>query len=512
MINYMNRKKPLTLAKFKNLNFMKMMKHLMLFAAMLLSTAAFAQSKQNPNSIRVAGGVHDSFGPYDQDNFPYGVWNTDNLDEAFQLQYARYFNEFIDFGINVTAADVDNMYDDDFSPTNDLLDAGSSVDLDLIARYKFYNGEDFNESALIRPYLYTGLSGTYVSELERVRNVEHGFGGNVPLGIGFKIAAGERVHLDLSGAFRIGLFNKVPNRWEHMAGLSFNFGPPIVDEIEEEPVVPMPEPKDSDNDGIIDAEDDCPYEAGVPELDGCPEPVDTDGDGVIDEEDNCPDVAGTVNGCPDTDGDGIIDRNDDCPDVAGVASMNGCPEPVDTDGDGVADEDDRCPETAGLAELGGCPDSDGDGFADIDDQCPDVPGVAAQQGCPEEVEQEVIEQMEDISENIFFELDSFDLKAESRAKLDEVLSILERYQNFNLSIEGHTDSTGAASYNQTLSEKRAAAVRDYLVSRGVPANRVSSVGYGENQPIADNSTAAGRAQNRRVELLLRMMTTTVVTE
>lgn len=507
----MNNEKQLTLRKFINSNSMKMMKQFMLFAVLLLSCSAFAQTKQNPNSIKVAGGVHDSYGPYDGDNFPYGVWNTDNLDKAFQIQYSRYKNEFIDLGINVTAGDVENMYDDNFTPSNDLLDAGSTIDLDLIARYKFYNGVDFKENAFLRPYLYTGVSGTYISELETVKNVDNGFGANVPLGIGFKAALGEKVHLDLSGAFRIGLFNKVPNRWEHMAGLAFNFGPPIVDEIVE-PVVPMPEPKDSDNDGIIDAEDDCPYEAGVPELNGCPEPTDTDGDGFVDEDDECPNVAGTVNGCPDTDGDGIIDKNDDCPEVAGVARLNGCPEPTDSDGDGVADVDDRCPETPGLVELQGCPDRDGDGFADIDDRCPDVPGVASQQGCPEEVEQTVIEQMENISENIFFELDSFALKAESKAKLDEVLGILNRYQNFRLSIEGHTDSTGAAAYNQSLSEKRAGAVRDYLVSRGVQTSRVSSVGYGETQPIADNSTAAGRAQNRRVELLLRLMTTTVITE
>lgn len=478
-----------------------------LFLTLLVgfNLAAFGQSKQNPNAIKVALGVHDSFGPYENDPVPFGITNTDNLNKALQLQYARYINEAIDIGVNVTATEIESMYDKYFSSVGNILDKGSSIDLDFMARYKFYNGIDINESAFFRPYLFGGVSGTYVSELDRVRSVDNGLAMNAPLGLGLKLALGKKVHVDLSSAFRVGLFNKIPNRWEHMAGLSFNFGPPMVDEIVE-PVVPMPEPKDSDKDGIIDADDNCPHKAGVPELKGCPEPVDADGDGVVDTEDSCPEVAGSLNGCPDTDGDGIIDKNDDCAEVAGVAELNGCPQPTDSDGDGVVDVDDRCPETPGLAELGGCPDMDGDGFADIDDKCPEVPGVAAQDGCPEVVDDTVIEQMKNISENIFFEFDSFTLKADSKAKLDEVLAILNQYQNFNLSIEGHTDSSGPSAYNQTLSEKRAAAVRSYLVSRGVPAERVSSVGYGESNPIADNSTADGRAQNRRVELLLRLVT------
>ena len=482
---------------------MNNLRHFLLFIfTVALGTVSFSQTRQNPNTVKVSGGVQDSYGPFEADRFPLGFLNTDNLERAYQIQYSRYLNRVMDISINLTGADVANMYDDSFNTVP--LEDGSSLDLDVLARYKFYNGVDFNEDAFLRPYIFTGVSGTYISALENVRNVDNGLGMNVPLGAGLKVNLGEKVHLEGTTAYRAGLFNKIPQRWEHMAGLAFNFGPPIVDEVEEEPVVPMPEPKDSDGDGVIDAEDECPDRKGPAQYDGCP---DKDGDGVFDYEDNCPNAAGTIDGCPDTDGDGIIDKNDDCPEQAGTASEDGCPEPIDSDGDGIVDENDDCPQTPGIAAENGCPkDTDGDGIADENDRCPEVPGVAAQQGCPEEVEEEVQEQIQNISENIFFEFDSFNLKQESQDKLDEMLDIMDDYANFNLSIEGHTDSVGADAYNQDLSEKRAAAVRDYLVSRGMSENRVSSTGHGETQPIADNGTKEGRAQNRRVELLLRLVT------
>ncbi|MEL6142921.1 MAG: OmpA family protein, partial [Bacteroidota bacterium] len=116
-----------------------------------------------------------------------------------------------------------------------------------------------------------------------------------------------------------------------------------------------------------------------------PEPIitDTDGDGILDTEDQCPTVAGTAAllGCPDKDGDGITDANDDCPDVAGITQFNGCP---DTDGDGLKDSEDDCPEEAGPIENKGCPvkDQDGDGISDAEDDCPKQAGPAENNGCP----------------------------------------------------------------------------------------------------------------------------------
>lgn len=100
----------------------------------------------------------------------------------------------------------------------------------------------------------------------------------------------------------------------------------------------------------------------------------------------------------------------------------------------------------------------------------------------------------------FFDFDKSVLKAEGKAKLDDLVG---KVQAINLEViiaVGHTDSTGPASYNQTLSVKRAETVKAYLVSKGIEKNRVYTEGKGEMQPVADNSTSAGRAKNRRVEI------------
>jgi len=99
-----------------------------------------------------------------------------------------------------------------------------------------------------------------------------------------------------------------------------------------------------------------------------------------------------------------------------------------------------------------------------------------------------------------FDLDKADIRADAGVILDEAANQLGQVPGTRVSVEGHTDSTGADTYNQSLSERRAGSVKDYLVSKGVDAGRLSTAGFGESQPVADNATAEGRALNRRVEL------------
>jgi outer membrane protein OmpA-like peptidoglycan-associated protein len=271
----------------------------------------------------------------------------------------------------------------------------------------------------------------------------------------------------------------------HMAGLTFNLG----------------DKKDADNDGVSDRNDTCPgTPAGVSvDANGCP--LDKDKDGVADYLDTCPDVAGTaaLNGCPDTDNDGVADINDKCPDTKMGTKVDATGCPMDNDKDGVSNDLDRCPDVAGPLSLNGCPDSDGDGVADMDDRCPTVKGTIENKGCPEITKQDV-QRITYLGSKIFFENNSEKLKVASLVQLDELVTLINKYQASNLVIEGHADSNGSDAFNLELSQKRTESVKNYLMEKGIAASRLTAIGYGESKPIASNKTALGRAKNRRVEL------------
>ncbi|MEE4279194.1 MAG: OmpA family protein [Halieaceae bacterium] len=184
------------------------------------------------------------------------------------------------------------------------------------------------------------------------------------------------------------------------------------------------------------------------------------------------------------------------------------PEPVamaavaDEDGDGVTDDRDQCPGTpAGMSVDGrGCPvDADADGVADASDRCLNTPaGVSVDtSGCP--VSEAVVFSVD----NLNFAFDSADLTPRAKAALDGAVSVIRDNSAVQLDLVGHTDSRGSEAYNQRLSERRARAAVDYLVSRGVPAGQLRAVGRGESDPVASNATADGQARNRRVEIVVR---------
>lgn len=260
-------------------------------------------------------------------------------------------------------------------------------------------------------------------------------------------------------------------------------------------------PRDRDSDGIPDKSDGCPEQPGTAATGGCP---DRDGDGIADGVDKCADVAGLAkySGCPipDTDKDGVNDEEDNCIDKPGLAKYKGCPIP-DTDGDGLNDESDACPDKAGTVEFNGCPipDSDGDGLNDKEDKCPTEAGIKENNGCPA-VKQEIVEKVNYVARNVLFKLGSDKLTADSYIALDELVDVMQKNTGLRLSIDGFTDSTGSPKLNLSLSQKRADAVKKYLVQKSVDAARIKSVGHGQENPVAENSTEEGRAKNRRVEM------------
>jgi outer membrane protein OmpA-like peptidoglycan-associated protein len=191
---------------------------------------------------------------------------------------------------------------------------------------------------------------------------------------------------------------------------------------------------------------------------------------------------------------------------------NGCPPPKDTDGDGIPDANDACPTQAGPASSdpakNGCPlpkDTDGDGIMDDVDKCPNEPetfnGYQDSDGCPDEVPAE-IKRFTGVIEGINFKTNSAIINKNSYDLLDKAVKVLSDYPDVRIEISGHTDNVGKAEYNKELSQKRADSVKEYFVQKGIKVERLTSIGYGEEKPIADNKTKAGKAKNRRTEFKL----------
>ena len=202
----------------------------------------------------------------------------------------------------------------------------------------------------------------------------------------------------------------------------------------------------------------------------------------------------------DRDADGIMDSADKCPDTPGSPALAGCP---DTDGDGIIDSNDKCPTVFGLQRYQGCPvpDTDGDGVNDETDSCMHEPGLAANNGCPV-IDTTVIQKINTAANQIFFETGKSTLLKVSYKALDTITKILESNPAYKLSIEGHTDNKGNKTANQLLSEKRAKTVLLYLIFKGILQNRMQSIGYGQDRPIANKNFVEGRSKNRRVEMKL----------
>ncbi len=215
----------------------------------------------------------------------------------------------------------------------------------------------------------------------------------------------------------------------------------------------------------------------------------------------------------DSDGDGVPDAIDKCPTVAedkdGYQDADGCPEEnadPDRDGDTVPDRIDSCPDQPGPQQYDGCPDRDGDQIPDNADKCPDQPGPAELDGCPPPPEEEpVVLESERIRirNQVLYEFGSAKIDPQSFPLLDEVAKVLKANKDVGpVVIEGHTDNVGPRLFNIDLSKRRAKAVEDYLILKGIDKTRLRSDGFGFDRPIAPNDTPLNRAKNRRTEFRL----------
>lgn len=360
---------------------------------------------------------------------------------------------------------------------------------------------------------------------------------SIPVGLGGRFRAGSHFTLGMEailtptlGDYMDGIsVAGIPsdNDWYFYAGItgSYAFGKDKnakINQHEPRPdIVVKPVEPDRDGDGIPDIYDQCPDGPGNLQLFGCP---DTDGDGVADRDDHCPEEIGhaSLKGCPDRDEDGIADKDDNCPDTKGVLEYRGCPA-IDRDKDGVADAEDLCPDMrghlrwkgcpdsdedglpdnkdacpgiAGPERLKGCPDSDSDGIADKEDECPTLAGLPEKKGCPEAMPPAPGVPFK----AVYFGSTLEDWYGTSLVTLDEVVTILQADPRLEARLEGHTDNTGQEPANGLLSEKRAKRCRDYLITKGIDAKRLSYIGHGSNKPFVPNDSRTNRQLNRRVEI------------
>ena len=288
---------------------------------------------------------------------------------------------------------------------------------------------------------------------------------------------------------------------------------------------------DKDNDSIRNSDDLCPNVAedydGFKDDDGCPE-LDNDNDGLTDGNDKCPNEPEDIDGfedndgCPDLDNDrdSIVDALDKCPNEAEtynkIDDEDGCPE-LDIDNDGIDNSIDKCPnkpeDIDGYEDADGCPDPDNDkdGIIDLKDGCPNDAETFNnnndEDGCPDADILPVTRDIDlssrgtEVLHGVAFLSGSATMTDASEVALQQILGELLQYPKMEIVIRGYTDSSGDYNRNVKLSFDRAESVKQFLVKNGVKSSRMKSIGYGPNNPIADNRDVSGRKKNRRIEIV-----------
>ena len=415
-----------------------------LFFSFVVSSFCFAQQKplQHPSLL----GINYSLNKYEGKEIR-------NAEGGIVLNYIKGINNHFDHAVALQGSFSNSAFKNVIQQNRNLL-----LQADYSVRSRLLKSTNW-----FQPYVQTGVGGSITN-----KNV----GVFVLAGPGIQVSYKD-IFLNIHGQYRFSLILQQNNHFFLSAGIAGILNRPKSKVRKQaSPIVIVKSALDSDRDGILDSLDLCPHQPGLAVFDGC----------------------------PDSDGDGIQDKSDKCPIIYGYIRYDGCPIP-DSDRDGINDEMDSCKTVPGFERYQGCPapDTDGDGLNNEQDSCIYDPGLKENFGCPITIDK-LSEQLDSIEKNIFFSTGSSELRPESFTALDKIVLLLKENAQLKLIIEGHTDNQGTVSSNQTLSKKRARAVMNYLVSRGIDKMDLESIGFGQAKPITDNTSEMGRATNRRVEL------------
>ncbi len=417
------------------------MKKLLLIPALLAGSLALAEQKKVEISPMIGYNIAEGNLNVKDDGYPVGgielQFNT--ADSKWSPEFSLLYSQGVDYKSGTASK---------YKPGQDTK----------VVRGAFNGVYTFDETSSVIPFAKLGAG------LEKISNESHSMedGFFVDAGAGAKVPFTENLALKLEAIYmaKVGTNNAgfADSNLIVMAGLTFAFGEtaqkaaPASEPVVEEPVEAAP----------------VAAVAAAPVVAAAVVVMDDDKDGVLNDADKCPSTLTGVKvdamGCElDDDKDGVVNSKDNCPatEVGTKVDANGCS--VDTDNDGVLNANDLCPNTV----VGAAVNSD---------------------GCPHT-----------LPLNVNFENNSDAIKPASEAKIQKYADFLKQNSNYSAKIIGYTDSRGSAAYNQKLSQKRAAAVVSDLESKGAKASQLSYEGKGEASPIADNATAEGRAQNRRIE-------------